>query len=131
MVIDLKKLGIIFAGLIVLQTALWFYFNSKIKTQNDELIQKKETLSKLSVLEDKWSIKNQKEELQRVYEFLTAFDIKYTTSEKKKKKIIKMNLKTENVNKVTSFILNKKININKINIKKIDQYNIELLVEVK
>ncbi|WP_373035035.1 hypothetical protein [Sulfurimonas sp.] len=130
MVIDLKKISIVFFLLIVAQTTLWFYFNSKIKTSNTELTEKKEILSSLSVLEEKWSLKHQEDELNRVYEFLAAFDIKYETKEQNKKKIIKMNLETKNVDKVTSFLLNKNIDFKKLNIKKIDKYNIELLVEI-
>jgi len=130
MVIDFKKIGIVFFILVVLQTTLWFYFNSKIKTTNAQLTEKKEILSHLGVLEDKWSLKHQEAELKRVYEFLTAFDIKYATKVQNKKKIITMHLGTKNVDKVTSFLLNKNINFKKLNIKKIDQYNIELLVEI-
>jgi len=131
MVIDLKKIGIVFFILILTQTSLWFYFDSKIKTTNTELTNKKEILSNLNILEEKWSLKHQKSELNRVYEFLDAFNIKYEKKEQNKNKIIKMSLETKNVDKVASFLLNRDINFKKLNIKKIDKYNIELLVEIQ
>jgi len=130
MVIDFKKIGIVFFVLIIIQTALWFYFDSKIKTANAQLVKKQETLSTLKKLEEKWSLENQKSELNRVYDFLTAFDIKYKIKRQNSKKIIKMRLETKNVDKVTSFLLNRNIDFKKLNIKKIDKYHIELSVEI-
>lgn len=130
MVIDLKKIGIVFFVLIVAQVSLWFYFDSKIEATNFDFTQKSETLSSLRLLEDKWSQKHQEEELKRVYEFLVAFDVKHETKEQNKKKIITMSLETKDVDKVTSFLLNRNINFKKLNINKIDKYNIELSVEI-
>ncbi|MDQ7045573.1 MAG: hypothetical protein Q9M40_02495 [Sulfurimonas sp.] len=130
MVIDLQKIAIAFGVLVFIQVSQWFYFNSEIDTLSTELIEKKEILSSLDRLQNKWSKKNQEDELQRVLKFLSAFDIDYTLKETQKKKFITVNLQNKNTDRAVSFFINKSITIKKFNIKKIDQNNIQLLVEI-
>jgi len=131
MVIELRKIGIIFSILVVVQTTSWFYFNTQIKTVHTQLNKKKETLSTLATLEKKWSLKHQKSELKRVYEFLTAFDIQYKIKKRTRKTIITMNLTTTNVNKVVSFLSNRDIHLKKLTIKKSDKHSVKLSVEIE
>lgn len=123
-----KKIATAFLVLLLAQVGSWFYFNGEIATQSAKLDKKSERLSKLKSLEEKWSQKSQAEELKRVYEFLAAFDVKYSKKEHKKRKTLTMQLPTQNVDKVVSFILNRKIVFKEFSLKKIDNYTLEFSV---
>jgi hypothetical protein len=130
MVVNIKHIAGAFLVLVLLQGTLWYYFNKKIKTQSTELEQKREMISTLGKLNNRWSNKSQQEELKRIYELLNAFDIAYTVTQKRNINVLTMELETSVANKVVALLLNRNIEIKKLEIKKIDNYNIKLEVEI-
>ncbi len=126
----MKRIYIIFFILLITQLASWFYFDGAIKKAYVEYDKKSELVSQLYLLDQKWSKKTQKSELKRIYDFLNAFDVKYTLKEKKGKKTITLQLQKQNSDNVISFILNRNINIKQFVLTKIDNYNLSLSMEI-
>jgi len=121
---------VIFFILLIAQLASWFYFDGAIKKAYVEYDKKSELVSQLSLLDQKWSKKTQKLELKRIYDFLNAFDVQYTLKEKKGKKTITLQLQKQNSDNVISFILNRNINIKQFVLTKVDNYNLNLMMEI-
>ena len=126
----MKKIYIVFFTLLAIQIASWLYFNGTIKQANEKLNDKNEIITQLNNLDRKWSKKNQKMELKRIYDFLNAFNITYELKEKKNKKTITLQVKKSNSSKVISFILNRNIKIKQFKLDKLDNYNLRLILEV-
>jgi hypothetical protein len=130
MVVNIKHIAGAFLALALLQGTLWYYFNEEIKTQSIELEQKREMISNLNKLQDKWSKKSQQNELKRVYELLNAFDVTYTLTQKRKINVIAMELQANLADKIVALLLNRNIDIKKLKITKIDKHSVKLEVEV-
>ncbi|WP_455756673.1 hypothetical protein [Sulfurimonas sp.] len=130
MVIDIKYIGGAFAFLVLLQVALLSYFNAEIEEKSEELYKKREIITTLTQLENKYSTKVQREELEKIYKLLSVFDVIYTLKEKKKRKIITMELKEKNADKVLALLVNRNVNIKKLKIEKKDKFTVELIVEI-
>ncbi|MDF1875389.1 hypothetical protein JHD48_06555 [Sulfurimonas sp. SAG-AH-194-I05] len=130
MVIDTKYIAGGFVGLILLYIALSYNLNASIEEKYETLQSKREILTKLSSLESKWSKKAQKEELEKVYKLLDVFDVKVTKSMKRKRKVLTMQVKEHNANKIMAMILNRNIEIKKLKITKIDKHTVKIVVEV-
>ncbi len=130
MVVDIRYIGGGFIGLVLLLVALSFSFDTKIEEKHQELEKKREVLAKLDGLEKRWSKKVQESELQKVYKLLDVFDVVYTKSEKRKRKVINIEVQSHNADKIVGMILNRSINIKKLEIQKLDEFRVKLVVEV-
>lgn len=130
MVVDLRYIGAGFAALALVQIFLSYSFDASIEEKKRELHSKRETLTELSTLQEKWSTKSQKAELESIYKLLDVFDIPFSTSEKRKRKVITLNLKNHNADKVMGLILNKGVDIKELQIEKTDAHTLKLIVEI-
>lgn len=123
-------MGGAFVFLLLLLLMLSQYFNAEIQDKSEELSQKREIVTTLAQLKSRWSKKAQGEELAKIYKLLNVFDIVYSVKEKRKKKIITMQLKEKNADKILALLVNRSINIKKITIEKKDSFTLELIMEV-
>jgi len=130
MVINIKHIGGTFAFLILLQMVLVNYFGGEIQDKSQALQKKSKIISSLSELESKWSKKAQKQELEKIYKLLNVFDVEYTLKEKKKRKILTMDLKQKNADKVLALLVNRSVNVKKMSVEKVDKYTLKLIVEI-
>lgn len=130
MVIDIRYIGGAFLALVLLLTFLSYSFNGSISEGKEALYKKREVLSKLQNLEQKWSKKSQKAELEQIYKLLDLFDVPFTKSEIRKRKVITLDLKSHNADKIIGLILNKGVAIKKLQIDKIDANTLKVAVEI-
>lgn len=130
MQINTKQIGAAFVVLALLQGSLWFYFDTKIKSEEAELVQNSTMIHELSTLSDKWSKKSQKEEYEKLLSLLGAFGVKYSVKEVRDKRVISMELEIVNANKVVSLLVNRNIEILKLKMQRVDEYIITLEVEI-
>lgn len=130
MVIDIRYIGGAFLALVLLLAFLSYSFNGSISEGKEALYKKREVLSKLQNLEQKWSKKSQKAELEQIYKLLDLFDVPFTKSEIRKRKVITLDLKSHNADKIIGLILNKGVAIKKLQIDKIDANTLKVAVEI-
>lgn len=130
MVVNIKHIGGALLALAVLQGGLWSYFDTKIESSREEFVQKREMMSELNALGAKWSKKSQKEEYDKLLSLLGAFGVKYEAKEVRDKRVITMELQKSNADKVVSLLVNRKLEIVKLTMKRVDEYSMTLEVEI-
>lgn len=125
-----QYLSISFGVIFVLNILIGLSLNSSIQTKTEILKDKLELNNALSTLEKQWSKENQKKELEHLIKMLGIFDVAHSIKSQKNKQILELDLNASNANKIINLILNKKMQITKMSITKIDENSLKLSIEI-
>jgi len=130
MVGNIKQIGGAFFVVLLLFLGLKSYFDATIEKKNQELKARETMLKTFHTLEHRYSRKAQSEALAKIFKMLDVFGVAYEVKEKRKRKIITLQLTRKNADRVVGLFLNSTIHIKKIKLEKQDDFRVTLHVEV-